>query len=121
MIHFIDAEAKHADLLRDLVITSKSYWGYSQERLEQWRFSLGFKAEYISRNTVKLVFSESEVIGFFALVKGDINELDHLWLYQKPSAKAMETWYSRKFYQNAKDWVSLSFTSYPTLMQRGFT
>lgn len=80
MLTFIDAEAKDAALLRDLLITSKGYWGYSQEQLEKWRSNLTFKEEYIARNTVKLIVKENDVIGFFALVKGDSNELDHLWL-----------------------------------------
>ena len=80
MLNFIDAEAKHTELLRDILISSKGYWGYSQEQLEQWRSNLKFEDEYISRNTVKLILDESEIIGFFAIVKGDSDELDHLWL-----------------------------------------
>lgn len=87
MLHFIDAEAKHVELLRDTLISSKGYWGYSQEQLEQWRSNLRFEDEYVSRNTVKLILEESEVIGFFAIVKGDINELDHLWLLPKAIGK----------------------------------
>lgn len=34
MLRFIDAEAKHAELLRDTLIASKGYWGYSQEQLD---------------------------------------------------------------------------------------
>lgn len=80
MIHFIDAEAKHAELLRDTLIASKGYWGYSHEQLEQWRSNLRFEETYIARNTVRLILKDHEVIGFFALVKGDPNQLDHLWL-----------------------------------------
>ena len=78
MLHYIDAEAKHTELLRDTSISSKGYWG-SQEQLEQWRSNLRFGDEYVSRNTVKLILDESEVIGFFTIVIGDIDEFDHLW------------------------------------------
>jgi N-acetylglutamate synthase-like GNAT family acetyltransferase len=87
VLHFIDAKAKHAELLRDTLIASKGYWGYSQEQLEQWRSNLMFEDEYIARNTVKLVMAEAEMIGFFALVKGDVDELDHLWLLPKAIGK----------------------------------
>lgn len=87
MLHFIDAGTKHTDLLRDTLISSKGYWGYPQEQLEQWRSNLKFEDEYVARNTVKLVIEGSEVIGFFALIKGDINELDHLWLLPKSIGK----------------------------------
>jgi N-acetylglutamate synthase-like GNAT family acetyltransferase len=87
VLHFIDAEAKHTELLRDTLISSKGYWGYSQEQLEQWRSNLRFEDEYVARNTVKLILDESDVIGFFAIVKGDIDELDHLWLLPKAIGK----------------------------------
>lgn len=87
MLNFIDAEAKHAGLLRDTLIASKGYWGYSQEKLEQWRSALRFEDEYITRNTVKLILKDQEVIGFFAIVKGDNDELDHFWLLPKAIGK----------------------------------
>ena len=87
MLNFIDAEAKHTDLLRDTLITSKGYWGYSQEQLEEWRSNLRFEEEYIAGNTVKLILKDKEVIGFFAIVKGDSDELDHLWLLPKAIGK----------------------------------
>ncbi len=76
----MDAEAKHAELLRDTLIASKGYWGYSQEQLEKWKSNLQFEEGYIVRNTVKLILKDGELIGFFAIVKGDNNLLDHLWL-----------------------------------------
>ncbi|WP_111978662.1 GNAT family N-acetyltransferase [Algibacillus agarilyticus] len=80
MLHYQIAEEQHADILCDTLITSKGYWGYSQEQLDIWRSNLKFEAEYLAHNTVKLVMEGSDVIGFYAIVKGDINELDHLWL-----------------------------------------
>lgn len=87
MLNFIDAEAKHAELLRDTLISSKGYWGYSQEQLEQWRSNLKFEEEYIVRNRVKLILKDKEVIGFFAIVKGDSDELDHFWLLPEAIGK----------------------------------
>ncbi len=90
MLNFIDAEAIHTELLRDTLITSKGYWGYSQEQLEKWRSNLKFEVEYVARNTVKLIYKENELIGFFAIVKGngdELNELDHLWLLPKAIGK----------------------------------
>ena len=87
MLEFIDAEVQHTDLLRDTLIDSKGYWGYSQEQLEIWRSSLTFEEEYVVRNRVKLILKESEVVGFFSIVKGDVDELDHLWLLPKSIGK----------------------------------
>lgn len=87
MLNFIDAETKDAGLLRDILIASKGYWGYSQEQLGKWKANLRFEEEYIFRNTVRLIYKDEEVIGFFAIVKGDINELNHLWLLPKAIGK----------------------------------
>ena len=87
MLHFIDAETKHAELLRDTLIASKGYWGYSHEQLEEWRSNLRFEEFYIARNTVKLILKDNEVIGFFAIVEGETNQLDHLWLLPKAIGK----------------------------------
>lgn len=87
MLNFISAEAKHAELLRNVLIASKGYWGYSQEQLEKWRSNLNFEEEYITRNTVRLILKDNEVIGFFAIVKGDSNELDHFRLLPKAIGK----------------------------------
>lgn len=87
VLHFKDAEAKHAELLRDTLIASKGYWGYSHEQLEKWKSNLKFEETYIARNTVKLILKNNEVIGFFAIMKGDTNKLDHLWLLPKAIGK----------------------------------
>jgi len=91
LLQFIDAEAKHTDLLRDTLILSKGYWGYSREQLDQWRSNLEFEPEYVYRNTVKLIVKDSEVIGFFALITGNESELDHLWLLPKAIGKGFGT------------------------------
>ncbi len=84
---FYRCRSKHVDLLRETLIASKGYWGYSQEQLEVWRSNLRFKEDYVARNTVKLVLEKSEVIGFFAIVKGELDELDHFWLLPKAIGK----------------------------------
>ena len=65
MLQFISAGTEHKELLRDILISSKGYWGYSQEQLEKWRSNLRFEDEYVARSTVKLVLEESEIAGAF--------------------------------------------------------
>jgi len=80
LFEFIAAKSGQNILLRDILIESKGHWGYSPEQLEIWRLNLNFKSEYILNNTVKLITKDSKVIGFYALVKGDVDMLDHFWL-----------------------------------------
>ncbi len=80
LLEFIAAKSDQNILLRDILIESKGHWGYSAEQLEIWRINLNFKSEYILNNTVKLITKDSKIIGFYALVKGDVDMLDHFWL-----------------------------------------
>jgi len=80
VLEFIEAKPNQGLLLRDILIESKGYWGYSAEQLDKWRSTLKFESEYILNNTVKLITRDSKVIGFYALTRGDIDLLDHFWL-----------------------------------------
>ncbi|WP_018275735.1 GNAT family N-acetyltransferase [Teredinibacter turnerae] len=109
MLRFINAEIKHKDLLRDTLISSKGYWGYPQGQLEQWRANLNFEDAYIARNIVKLVLDDTGVIGFFALIKGEVNELDHLWLLPKAIGKGYG---NRIFEQILTEFALLDITEF---------
>jgi len=80
LLEFVEAQPNQNLLLRDILIESKGYWGYSAEQLDIWRSNLKFESEYISNNTVKLITRDSKVIGFYALTRGDVDQLDHFWL-----------------------------------------
>ena len=79
-ITFKDAQPEHGELLSDIAIESKGYWGYSRHQLDIWRKDLRIESSYIVANTVKLVVVEDNIVGFFALLQGETNYLDHLWL-----------------------------------------
>lgn len=80
MINFTDATVQQGELLADLLIASKGYWGYSVEQLQHWRKLVDFDSHYIEQNTVKIIYQQTTIIGFFAIKKGETDELDHLWL-----------------------------------------
>ena len=80
LITFACPSTEQGYLLRDLLIESKSYWGYSTEKLEYWRSIVTFDAAYIRDHTVRLIFLDFKAIGFFAIKRDKVDELDHLWL-----------------------------------------
>ncbi len=89
MINFDTACTQQSELLRDLLIESKSYWGYTTEQLEYWRGIVKFEASYIENNTVKVISLNSKIIGFFAIKRGENDELDHLWLLPEAIGKGI--------------------------------
>jgi len=76
-------------LLRDILIKSKGYWGYSAEQLAIWRSNLVFEKKYISNNTVKLIIEDTKIIGFFAITRTKEDKLDHLWLLPEVIGKGI--------------------------------
>ncbi|PHO19494.1 hypothetical protein CPU12_00885 [Malaciobacter molluscorum LMG 25693] len=81
MIEFRDAITEQSQLLSDIAIESKGYWGYSREQLDIWRKDLRIEKEYIENNLIKIVYQNSNPVGFFSIKSGTLKkELDHLWL-----------------------------------------
>jgi hypothetical protein len=109
VLEFIEALPNQGLLLRDILIESKGYWGYSKEQLDIWRSKLTFGSEYISNNTVKLVTKDSKTIGFYALTKDPIDELDHFWLLPEAIGLGMG---SRVFEQILTDCKSLAIKEF---------
>lgn len=83
-IEFTKSSADEAEILSDLAIESKGYWGYSKEDLDMWRKDLRISPEYIEQNTVRTIWGDSDRLGFFAIQQKEENILDHLWL--RPNA-----------------------------------
>jgi GNAT superfamily N-acetyltransferase len=80
MVTFQAATADQAQLLSDIAIEAKGYWGYSREQLEIWRDGLRIEPDYIQKHTVRTVEVNGDVVGFFAITQGEADMLDHLWL-----------------------------------------
>ena len=89
MIEFRKAQDHEAARLSDLAITSKAYWGYSPEQIELWREGLTISAAKILEDTVRTVWTDDKLCGFFSIRDGDEPELDHLWLLPECIGKGL--------------------------------
>ncbi|TWP45986.1 GNAT family N-acetyltransferase [Lentzea tibetensis] len=69
------AEARHADELTELVLSSKAYEGDYASILDGYRVTAG----YVERNVVFLAERNGEVLGFYGLVV-DSAELDIMFV-----------------------------------------
>jgi ribosomal protein S18 acetylase RimI-like enzyme len=75
------AQPDEADLLTQIAIAAKSYWGYPSDWIKYWESDLTISADFISANHVYVADDASTVKGFYALiVAGDRAELDHMWV-----------------------------------------
>jgi ribosomal protein S18 acetylase RimI-like enzyme len=78
------ARESEAAALSALAVTSKQYWGYSPQDIEQWRPLLTVSAMEIASKPTFVAEVENEAVGFYLLVPGpQAWELDHLWVSPK--------------------------------------
>ena len=60
---------------------AKRHWGYPENWIKHWQDDLTISPEFVAVNLVYVAESESEVLGFYALIiHGDKAELDHMWV-----------------------------------------
>ena len=75
------ARPDEGELLREIAIASKAYWGYDLEVVRDWATSGGFTTEGLARKAVHLAEVNGRVVGWAGLIPGDdVCWLDDLWI-----------------------------------------
>ncbi len=76
------AQPDEADALNELIVRSKSYWGYDQSFVEAYRSFLSLSPEAIKHRSVYCAEVEDTIAGIshFTIVSETEIELDHLFV-----------------------------------------
>jgi GNAT superfamily N-acetyltransferase len=75
------AQINDAKTLSQIAFAAKSFWNYPESWLNLWKDSLTITPEFIQSNEVYLIESDSEVLGFYALIlDAEKAQLEHLWI-----------------------------------------
>src|SRR5271169_3817674 len=83
-IEILRALPEDAELLTEIAIAAKSYWGYPERWMQIWKPELTFDAEYFVKNESWAANIENQTLGFYTVLeKDDIAWLENLWV--KPS------------------------------------
>jgi GNAT superfamily N-acetyltransferase len=79
---YIDASEEDSQVLTDIAIRSKKYWGYTDEQIHSWLPELEIPVDFIAKHKLVKVLNDTSLIGFFALCKLDEETitLEHMWL-----------------------------------------
>jgi len=93
-VHLVFTPSRHeeAEILSDIVVRSKGYWGYPNEKLELWRKDLTVTSEYISQNHARSIWLNDRIIGYFSIVTAKQPALlDNLWLLPEAIGRGIGT------------------------------
>lgn len=75
------ANVGDAKTLDALTMRSKSFWGYSEKQLEEWKDDLEITPDYIRENEVYLVRVHPQIIGYYSFQIMDKKaKLDNVFL-----------------------------------------
>jgi GNAT superfamily N-acetyltransferase len=81
LLLFRRAEAQDAELLTEIALAGKRYWGYPEEWMAEWRPDLTVTPGYIGSQPVSVAELAGEVVGFAGLSTLEGRRyLEHLWL-----------------------------------------
>lgn len=80
-IVFRAARGDEADLLTEVALRSKGYWGYDEELLDAWRAELTFRPEDVVTRRIVVADSSSGIVGFYSIDgQPPRGELGNLWI-----------------------------------------
>jgi predicted GNAT family N-acyltransferase len=92
------ARPDETQMLSDLALESKAYWGYEQTLLEACRKQLTLTKDYIRKNEVYVFEQDKAVLGFYSLIfKSSSAELGYMFV----SPKAIGLGIGRSLMQHA--------------------
>ena len=81
-MEIIKAIGEDCKILTELTKTSKAYWGYSEEQIQQWNVFLTITKEYIETNSVYKLIEKGIIVGYYSYFSSDKTTvtLDNLFL-----------------------------------------
>lgn len=78
------ATIKDRDLLTNVALTSKSYWGYTDELIESWQSDLTVTSKMIENAFVYKFIQNNKIAGFYILNQPIQNNIELEMLFVLP-------------------------------------
>ena len=76
------AHTSEYELLTDLTMRSKAFWGYSLEQMEEWQEELSIDQAYIRQHTTYSCWEKGALTGYYSCIKetSELVVLDNLFV-----------------------------------------
>lgn len=79
------ANENEDNILTEVALRAKAYWGYDKEFLEKCRQELTITKEFINNNPIYVVEDENNILGFYGLNIEDSNEIYLEYIFLEPN------------------------------------
>ncbi len=87
-----------AATLTGIAVAAKRHWGYPESWMERWRSELAIHPSEIESTETHCAVLQQEIVGFYRLLpKGNVLELEHLWVVPAHMRKG----FGRALFQHA--------------------
>lgn len=125
----IPTDISDVDLLTEIALKSKAFWGYSDELVESWRDDLTVTSNMISESYIFKYMTDDAIAGFYFLnppIENKI-ELEMLFVLPKFIGKGIGKKLLKHAFNKAKDLNATSMTlladpnAVPFYKSKGFT
>ena len=68
-MNYRNARPYEAEMLTQLTLASKGYWGYPEEWMTRWTEELTVRPAYIEQNMVVLAEEDAELLGYVSIIE----------------------------------------------------
>ena len=94
-------------------MTSKAFWSYSKDQLENWKNDLTVFEQYLIENTAYIISMNEEIVGYYSfLARPEIIELNNLFVHPKFIGKGFGKLLLNHFIKSAKELNASSILVY---------
>ncbi|PKB16947.1 GNAT family N-acetyltransferase [Flavobacterium sp. 5] len=99
------ANSEEHEILTEITKKSKAYWGYSPEQILQWNNSLTVSMDYIEKNDVFKLVSDTKIIGYYSYITEENHtvKLDNLFVLPEYIGKGFGKYLIADFLKRMRD------------------
>ena len=83
---FIDAQPSDAERLTEIAISSKTYWGYTEEQMDSWKEDLTILPSHFDEWRGKKFVVKDKIAGFYLLNRVNARTCILEFLFVEPNS-----------------------------------
>jgi predicted GNAT family acetyltransferase len=98
-INIIDATNDNINILNQIVVAGRKYWGYGEDHLEKYKTNFAINEKTLNTTFTKIMYIDNQLIGFYAFCFNEKNEFQLKRFYL--STEFIGKGFGKKMWQKA--------------------